>query len=125
MRGLNQFQFFNWDLFAKDKVFIVVGNSEYSDYESKQHLGSKVECIIALDNTNYEYKNGNVFTNRYEKICFKVRKDVNIPLDTRVVPKGVTARVYGDYRNQLSVVCEDIEVASVPTQGTTKMKKEL
>lgn len=124
MKGLNQFQMFDWNAFAKDKVFIATGMSEYFDFESKQHLGTKVDCVIAVDKTPYEFKNGNTFTNRYEKISFKVGKDVNIPLEARVVPKGVTARVYGDYRNQLSVICDDIAV--VPTHTAASVpKKEL
>ena len=38
-------------------------------------------------------------------------KDVDIPLESRVMPRGVTANIYGEYRNQLSVKCEDIAVA--------------
>lgn len=113
MKGLNQFQKFDWDAFAKDKVFVVTSISEYSDFETKQHLGTKVDCVIAVDKTPYEFKDGNAFTNHYEKISFKIGKDVNnIPLEARVMPKGVTARIYGDYRNLLSVKCDDIVVLS-------------
>ncbi len=73
-----------------------------------------IAYIISVDKTAYEFKNGNTFTNRYEKLSFKMGKDVNIPLEACVMPKGVTARVYGDYRNQLSVICDDIAV--LPTQ---------
>ncbi len=45
MKGLSQFQMFDWDAFAKGKVFIVTGISDYCDFESKQHLGTKVDCI--------------------------------------------------------------------------------
>ena len=33
-----------------------------------------------------------------------------IPVESRVVPKNAVASVYGEYRNQLSVKCEDISV---------------
>lgn len=120
MKGLSQFQLFDWDAFAQGKVFVVTGISDYADYASKQHLGTKVDCVIAVDKTPYESKNGNVITNRYEKITFKVGKDVNLPLDARVVPKGVTARIYGDYRNLLSVKCDDIAVLSTQTSVPKK-----
>lgn len=120
MRGLNQFQKFSWQDFAQGKVFVVTGTSEYLDYESKEKLGTKVECVIAVDKTPYDFKNGNSFTNRYEKIVFKVKKDVEIPLEARVVPKDVTATIYGEYRNQLSVVCEDIDIT--PASATTVTK---
>lgn len=122
MKGLTQFQTFDWDAFAKGKVFVVTGISEHTDYASKQHLGTKVDCMIAADKTPYEFKDGKTFTNRYEKISFKVGKDVdNIPLDARVMPKGVTARVYGEYRNQLSVKCDDITV--LPAQTASPVPK--
>lgn len=123
MKGLSQFQLFDWDAFAQGKMFIVTGIGEYVDFESKKHLGTKVDCVIAVDKTPYEFKNGNPFTNRYEKLSFKVGKDVEIPLEARVMPKGVTARVYGDYRNQLSVTCDDIAV--LPTQAVSAPKKEM
>ena len=125
MKGLSQFESFNWDGFATGKTFVVTGTSEYRDYTTKTHLGTKVDCVIADDQTIYEFKNGNSFTNRFEKISCKVGKYVSIPTDARVIPKGVKARIYGDYRNQLSVYCDDITVmtASSTTHGATK--KEL
>ena len=110
MKGLNQFLSFNWDAFAEGKTFIVTGVSEYQDFETKKHLGTKVDCIIASDKTPYKFKNGEEFTNRFEKISFKVSKDVTIPIETRVIVKNVTASIYGEYRNQLSVKAEDIQV---------------
>ena len=111
MKGLNQFLMFNWDGFAEGKSFLVTGVSEYQDFVTKQHLGTKVECIILSDKTPYSYKDGQEFTNKFEKITFKVLKDVDIPLESYVMPKGVTANIYGEFRNQLSVKCEDIAVA--------------
>ena len=56
MKGLSQFQKFDWDGFAQGKTFVVTGIGEYSDFESKAHLGTKVECVIAVDKTPYELK---------------------------------------------------------------------
>lgn len=111
MKGLNQFLVFDWDSFAKDKQFMVTGLSEYQDFKSKAHLGTKVECVIVFDSTPYAFKDGKEFTNRFEKITFKVSKDVDIPIDSRVMPKNVVATIYGEYRNQLSVKCDDIAIA--------------
>ncbi len=116
MKGLNQFVDFDWDKFANGKVFIVTNVSEYSDYETKKHLGTKVEAVIAADRTPYSYKDGKVFNNLYEKVTFKVTKDVNVPLEASVQPKGVTATIYGDYRNLLSIKCQDIAVVGIPTK---------
>lgn len=55
---------------------------------------TKVECVIASDKTPYKFKEGEVFSNRFEKISFKVAKDVNIPVESRVVPKNVVATIF-------------------------------
>lgn len=112
MKGLNQFLVFDWDAFAYGKQFVVTGLSDYQDFESKAHLGTKVECVIASDKTPYSFKDGKAFTNRFEKITFKISKDVNVPLETRVFPKNVVATIYGEFRNQLSVKCEDIDIVA-------------
>ena len=109
MKGLNQFLSFNWDAFAEGKTFIVTAVNEHVDYNTKEHLGSKVDCVIASDKTSYKFKDGEQFTNRFEKISFKVSKDVNIPIETRVMPINAVATIYGEYRNQLSVKCDDIQ----------------
>ena len=108
MKGLTQFLEFNYPAFAEGKTFVVTGISEYLDYETKAHLGTKVECVISSDNTVYKFKDGEEFSNLFEKITFKVSKDVKFPLRTQVVPKNPVASIYGEYRNQLSVKCDDI-----------------
>ena len=110
MKGLNQFLGFDWNAFAEGKTFIVTGISELVDFNTKAHLGTKVECVIGADKTPYTFKDGETFTNRFEKISFKVSKDVNIPIETRVIPVNAVASIYGEYRNQLSVKCDDIQV---------------
>ena len=108
MKGLNQFLTFNFPAFADGKTFAVTGISEYQDFETKAHLGTKVECVIATDNTSYKFKDGEEYSNLFEKITFKVPKDVKFPLGTQVVPKNPVASIYGEFRNQLSVKCDDV-----------------
>lgn len=126
MRGLGQFETFDWMAFAKDKRFVVTSVSDFIDHETKEHLGTKVECVIADDKTPYEFRNGKAFTNRYEKITFKVNKDVKFPLEAHVIPKGVKAKVYGEYRNMLSVTCDDMISAALSASASTptQLKKE-
>ncbi len=112
MKGLNQFLSFNWDAFSKGKTFLVIGVSDYQDFDTKKHLGTKVDCVIATDNTQYNFKDGEVFSNRYEKISFKVSKDVDVPVDTKIVPQNAVASIYGEYRNMLSVKCDDVMVVT-------------
>ena len=112
MKNLNQFVKFDWNAFAKDKVFLVTNVVDFVDYDTKAILGKKVETVIITDNTLYASKDGEVVTNRFEKVAFKVSKSVDIPIDSRVVPVNPVATVYGDYRNQLSVKCDDVQIVT-------------
>lgn len=112
MKNLNSFIEFNWKAFAEGKTFLVTGISEYQDFDTKAHLGTKVECVIIEDNTHYKTKGGEAVSNRYEKITFKVAKDVNIPVDSKVVPVNAVASIYGEFRNQLSVKCDSIQIVN-------------
>lgn len=110
MKGLNQFVEFNWNAFAEGKTFIVTGVSEYQDFDTKAHLGTKVDAVIITDNTPYKFKAGEEFSNRFEKISFKVSKDINVPVDARIIPINAVATVFGEFRNMLSVKCENIQI---------------
>jgi hypothetical protein len=110
MKYLNQFLKFGWEPFAKNKRFMVVGSSDWTDYQTKEKLGTRVECIITKDDTSYNSKDGS--SNMYEKITFKVPMETEIPVNAEVKPKNVEATVYGEFRNQLSCVAQDIEVVS-------------
>ncbi len=115
MKKLRQFLRFDFEGFAKDKDFVVTGIGPWADFDTKEHLGTKVEVVIAKDKTPYQLKDGEVVTNAYEKLTFKVAKDgVTFPAGTHVVPVGVNATVYGDYMNKLSVKCQDVR--PVPKQ---------
>jgi uncharacterized phage protein gp47/JayE len=101
---------FDWDAFSAGKRYLVVGVSEWKDFESKEHLGTVVEVVISKDDTQYAQKEGEHVSNLFEKLKFKVRKDVDVPIKSYVEPVGVKATVYGDYRNQLSVKADGIKV---------------
>ena len=112
MKGLTQFMKFDWDEFANGKQFLVISTSEYQDFDTKTHLGTKIECVISSDKTVYKYREGEKFSNRFEKIIFKVGKDVNAPVNSYILPKNAVATIYGEYRNQLSVKCDDIDMVT-------------
>lgn len=112
MKGLNQFVEFNWNAFAKDKVFIAKGIGEYVDFNTKEHLGTKVDGGIAEDNTQYVFKDNEKFSNVFETITFKVSKDVNVPIGAKIIPVNPTAKIYGDFRDKLSVTCQDIQIVT-------------
>lgn len=60
MKKLNQFMSFDWAAFAKDKRFLCTGGGEWVDYATKEHRGTKIEVVIAVDNTEYRHAEGEV-----------------------------------------------------------------
>ena len=81
MRFLNQFNEFNFVQFSEGKTFNVVEVAPWQDYKTKELLGTEVTVVIMTDNTNYgEKKTG---TNRFEKLKFKLRKQVDVPVDAK------------------------------------------
>lgn len=116
MKHLNQFFQFNWDAFSKDKIFAVIGISEWQDFNTKAVLGTKVDCVILEDNTQYNQKQGEFVTNIFEKISFKVPSKLSVPVDSLVKPVNAVATVYGEHRNMLSVKCSDIQILNKSTK---------
>lgn len=110
LKKLSQFLKFDFDEFIKGKACQVTSTGEWVDFTSKVHMGTKLEAVITRDATPYKQKEGENVTNLYEKLTFKVRKDVKVPVGAYVVPVNAVATVYGDYRNQLSVTADDIRV---------------
>lgn len=117
MKGLNQFASFDFARFCQGKRFTTVASKAWVDYETKERLGTVVEVAITEDQTAYKPgKGGKAITNLFEKMNWKVARDVNIPVGVQVVPVDGVATVYGEYRNQLSVQVADIKVIQ-PTSG--------
>lgn len=114
MRFLSQFQHFDIDGFLNKKKLVVIGFRENKDYETEKHLGTTLECLITEDETPYKQKEGQHITNQCEKLALKVNKDVDVPLNSVVKPINAVGCIYGDYRNQLSVRCDDVQVVSSP-----------
>lgn len=110
IKYLSQFLKFHCKAFFDGKKFLCVGCQNWTDYETKKHMGTKVNAVIIEDNTPYKQKDGETVSNLYEKIAFKCKKDVNIPQNANIIPVNPVATVYGEYRNQLSIVCDDIQI---------------
>lgn len=115
MKKLNQFLKFDMDTFSQGKLYQVVGIEPWNDFNTKAHLGTKVTTVIARDKTPYKCKDGEVVTNLYEKLVFKIRKDVQVPINSYIVPVNAVGVVYGDYRNQLSVTADDVRIMQPKT----------
>lgn len=114
LKNLRQFITFNWEAFAKDKVFVCTGVKPWLKYENgektNERLGTSVEAVIFHDKTKYESASGEDITNRFEKLTFKVPAEITIPLDKQIVPVDVQARVWGDFQNNLSIEASRVDV---------------
>lgn len=111
MKKLNKFLSFDWESFAKGKTFMATECKPWLDFESKKVLGTKVGFIIIEDKTDYGVPEGEPdVSNVWEKGVIKIRKEINIPEKSMIQPKDTVASVYGEYRNQLSIEAEDINV---------------
>ena len=110
LKKLNRFLKFDAEGFFAGKRFKAIGMQEWKDFETGKVLGKKIEVVIASDKTDYGCTDGEVISNVYEKLVFKVRKNEEIPMGAEVKPINPLCSVYGEYRNQLSIVCERIDV---------------
>lgn len=112
LKKLRNFLKFDDVEFFKGKRLLSVSQQPWKDFKTGEALGTKVEAVIAQDKTDYGLKDGEVVSNLYEKLVFKIPKVIEIPMNVEIRPKNPVATVYGDYQNQLSITAEDIEVLS-------------
>ncbi len=118
LTNLYQFNKFDWDAFSKDKEFTMTSCKEWKDFNDGSHMGTDVRVRITKDDTAYYSKDGETVTNLYEELSFKVSNDVQIPVDSKVVPVNPVVSAYekkqnngwSNYKNQLSVKCDDIKI---------------
>lgn len=118
LKRLGEFRSFDWGRFSEGKTFVTTGVRPWQEYSggaaTGKRLGTSVEVVILHDRTEYKDRNGEQVSNRFEKLIFKVPGVIEVPLETQVVPVDVTATVYGDYQNQLSVKCSRIDIVKKP-----------
>lgn len=111
LKKLNKFAYFDIDGFLEKKKLLTVGVSEWKDFDTQNVLGTKVEVVIAVDKTDYDNAEGEVVSNLYEKLTVKIPAKLNnVPMNAEVRFINPQAVVYGDYRNQLSITAENIEI---------------
>ena len=110
LKKLNQFNYFDAEEFFSKLSLIAVGKATWKEFGSGNVLGTKVEVVIAGDKHNYNTQDGDVVNNMYEKLIVKIARDIDVPMNAKVRLVNPKANIYGEYRNQLSVTAEDIEV---------------
>ena len=106
LKGLNQFQNFDMKAFLVGKRLAYLKASVWRDGDAE--LGSKVVTQIIEDSTQYTQPSVDNFG---EQLTIKVRGVTPPsfgqlrPLSTEVVVTEIErAVIYGDYRNQLSII---------------------
>ncbi len=113
MKKLSAFLRFDTVGFLDGKRLLVNSVGEWIDFDTKAHMGTKLEVVIIEDRTKYPCKDGEQVSNRFEKFNVKVRKDgLAVKPNDYVKLVNAEGKVYGDYRNQLSVTCDDVVVAN-------------
>lgn len=110
LKKLSQFEKFDAEGFFANLNLGAVGQSEWKDFETGTHKGTKVEIVVIGDKNHYNTVNGEQVSNIYEKLTVKIPKDIDVPMNSQVRLVNVYATVYGQYRNQLSITADDIEV---------------
>ncbi len=111
LKKLNKFSYFDIDEFLEKKKLLTVGVSEWKDFDTQNVLGTKVEVVIAADKTDYGNAGGEIVSNLYEKLTVKIPAKLNnVPMNAEVRLVNPEAIVYGEYRNQLSITADNIEV---------------
>lgn len=112
LKKLSQFSYFDIEGFLENLKLVSTGKSVWKDYESGTTKGTKGEFGIAADKNKYKVAEGEAVSNVYEKLIVKFPKEIDIPMNVEVRLVNPEATVYGDYRNQLAIIADDIEVVS-------------
>jgi hypothetical protein len=111
MKRLSVYTYFDIEGFLERITLMLIGIRDWLDYDTQKVLGMKAETVIIEDNNDYGSSNGEVVNNLFEKLIVKIPKKLdNIPLKSKVRLVNPEAVVYGEFRNQLSITADDIEV---------------
>ena len=111
MNKLHMFLKFDVEGFLKDKRLMSIGVEPWKDYNTGDVLGTKVQVAIMVDETNYgPQKDGKIVNNKLEKFFIRVPKKINVPMDVEVVPLNPIGKVWGEFKNQLTIDADDIRV---------------
>ena len=112
LKKLNQFNYFDAEGFFEKLKLITIGISVWREYGTNIEKGTKLEVVVAGDKHSYNNSDGEKVNNIYEKIMVKIPKKIDVPMNVEVKLINPEASIYGEYRNQLSVIAEDVQVVS-------------
>ena len=105
-------QSMDFDRFTKDKELAVKETRPMRDANTGIITGTRVEVMIWKDQTEYApNKDGSIPSNLYNNFVVKVhKKDLGLEINDIVEFKGVIAKIYGEYNNELTIDAEDVVV---------------
>jgi len=111
LRGLQQFNTFDFEGFIKGKTLLYVSSSPW--VKESETLGAKVKVLVARDDTPYSKAD---ITNLGENLEIKVKNKSPEhfskkfePMKSEVsVSQIVRAVIWGDFRNNLAIESGDI-----------------
>lgn len=112
MKNLHHFERFLTDDFLHGKELTVKSCGPWKDFETKVEKGTKIAVIVTKDDTVYPPgKNGKIDTNLFENFMIKIPK-INFTVDVGavIIPVNGNGSIYGDFRNQLSILADDVKV---------------
>lgn len=123
MRCLNYF--FNLDMFLENTELVCNDVSEWKDFDTSAHLGTKISAVIAEDKNQYwGKKDGSPVTNRFEKLTLNIRKDVKVPLGAVIRPVGnARVSVYGKFHNEVSIKSDNVEIVQPQAQARPQLER--
>lgn len=110
LKNLNKYQHFDAEAFFSNLTLAFLKEEPNYIYENGQRTdrteGIKAIVVITNDTTQ---------ENDFEKLTIKLKNKsgLGLPRGTKVKVLNPEARIYGDFRNQLSIVADDILAVSV------------
>ncbi|CDE22647.1 putative uncharacterized protein [Amedibacillus dolichus CAG:375] len=108
--AIPQFEAFRHHDFFKDKDLRFLSKEKWFQYKTDIQLGWKFTLVITRDDTEYLQKGDVTRNNLFEKIVVKVNHNIDLPQNALVELVNPVCTIYGEFRNNLSITCDDIKV---------------
>lgn len=114
LKGLRDYEGeFRTEDFLKAKRLQTTECTPHKDYDTKKIIGTRITVVILEDHTSYTPRpDGTMISNIYEKLVIKVPKIMTVPIGAEVRLTNPKAKVWGEYRNNLSITADDVQVVT-------------
>lgn len=108
MRKLSLFLKFDSEQFFGNMSLKVMSSEVWTDFGTKETLGSRYTVIVWEDNNDYG-EDTNVSNHGQSltvKVPNKMPKPIDAPVDCDII--SPVCKVYGDYNTELSITADDV-----------------